>query len=134
MRLARRTLLAASLTAALAPAGRAGAGALVPYTAAAFAEAQAAGRTILVHVHADWCPTCRAQAPILAELLAREPRLAGAVALQVDFDNDKDFLKAHRVPSQSTLLVFKGRTETARSVGETDPARLAAAILGGLTA
>ena len=36
----------------------------------AFAEAQKAGKPILIVVHASWCPTCKAQKPILSELMA----------------------------------------------------------------
>jgi len=38
------------------------------YTPAAFEAAQKAGKSILVEIHATWCPTCKAQAPILSEL------------------------------------------------------------------
>lgn len=102
------------------------------YSADIFAAAQAAGKIIVVDVHADWCPTCRRQAPILAELLATEPALAEVVALKVDFDHDHDFLAAHRVLQQSTIIVFQGQTEITRSIGETDPDRLRAIILAGL--
>lgn len=103
----------------------------VLYDAAAFAEAQQAGRTIVVDVSASWCSTCRAQAPTL-EAMATEPALADAVLLVVDFDVEKDFLRQHNIPRQSTILVFNGATETARSTAETDPQRLRAAILAGV--
>ena len=38
------------------------------YDEAEFMMAQGKGKTIVVDVYADWCPTCRAQAPILEQL------------------------------------------------------------------
>lgn len=101
------------------------------YSADAFSRAQSAGKTIVVDVHATWCPTCRAQAPIL-DSLRSEPQLKNAVFIKVDFDTEKAFLRQHRIPRQSTVLVFKGTRETARSIAETRPAQLRAAVLGGL--
>lgn len=121
-------LLAAALT---IPARAETGGGWQAYDAAAFAAAQAAGKTIVVDVHADWCPTCRAQAPILDDL--RKERASDKVAfVRVDFDSDKAFLRAHRVPRQSTVLVFKGKREVARSIAETDRTRLRAVVLGAL--
>ena len=37
-----------------------------PYTATALAAAQQAGKPVALHFHADWCPTCKAQAKSLA--------------------------------------------------------------------
>ena len=50
------------------------------YTPKAFDAAQAAGKPILVEVHAPWCPTCKAQQSVL-EILggAGEIRLAAGV-------------------------------------------------------
>ncbi|PKQ01050.1 MAG: thiol reductase thioredoxin [Alphaproteobacteria bacterium HGW-Alphaproteobacteria-13] len=101
------------------------------YSAESFARAQAQGKTIVVDIHATWCPTCRAQAPIL-DALRSEPRLRNAVFVKVDFDKEKAFLREHRIPRQSTVLVFRGRQETARSVAETRPEQLRAAVLGGV--
>lgn len=98
------------------------------YSAATFAAAQAAGRTIVVDVHADWCPTCRAQQPILDEL-ASEEVLQAAVFMKVDFDRQKDFLRAYRIPRQSTILVFNGEQEVARSIAETNRDRLRDMVL-----
>jgi thioredoxin 1 len=52
-------LLVMSL-AALAPAQAAP----KPYDPASFAAAQKAGQSILIHITAPWCPTCKAQKPI----------------------------------------------------------------------
>lgn len=101
------------------------------YSPKEFTQAQAAGKTIVVDVHATWCTTCRAQKPTL-EALRTEPRLKDAVFVRVDFDTDRQFLRDHRIPRQSTILVFKGHQETARSVAETRPAQLRAAVLGGV--
>lgn len=120
----RRTFLtAAGLLAAASSTRRTWAADAPPFTAQAFADAQAAGRPILVEIHAPWCPTCRAQEPILAGLVAK-PAYAGLVLLRVDFDTQKDIVRRFRATSQSTLIAFKGSAETARSVGDTDPARI----------
>ena len=103
----------------------------VNYSAERFAKEQAAGKTIVVDVHADWCPTCRAQAPILEDL-RNDERLQHVTFVRVDFDEEKEFLRAHRVPRQSTILVFKGKAETGRSVAETNPARLRSFVMDAM--
>jgi|GEM_PF-3606362 len=42
----------------------------VPFDRAQFVAAQATGKPILVRFHATWCSTCRAQAPVIANLLS----------------------------------------------------------------
>ena len=42
----------------------------IPFNQAQFDAARAAGKPVAVVFHADWCPTCRAQAPLLKELAA----------------------------------------------------------------
>ncbi|NMW31937.1 thioredoxin family protein [Altererythrobacter sp. RZ02] len=101
------------------------------YSDESFARAQNAGKTIIVDVHADWCPTCRAQQPILNELRA-DKRLKDVVFIKVDFDSDKGFLRANRIPRQSTIVVFKGKKETARSIAETNRKRLRSVVLGAI--
>ena len=101
------------------------------YNEAEFMMAQKKGKTIVVDVYADWCPTCRAQAPILEEL--RQERHGGDVLfVKVNFDEEKAFLRAHRIPRQSTVLVFKGMDEVARSVAETNRTRLRSVVQGAL--
>jgi thiol-disulfide isomerase/thioredoxin len=94
-----------------------------PYTQAGFNALQKEGKSILVVVHAPWCPTCRAQTPVINELLKQKAYQALTV-LRVDFDGQKDALKAFNVSKQSTLIVFKGGKEMARSTGDTSPASI----------
>ena len=88
-----------------------------------FAAAQAAGKSIIVVVHADWCPTCKRQEPILKSLFDK-PQFRDAAIFQVDFDKDREALRLLGVRMQSTLIAYKGAAETGRSVGETDAAAL----------
>lgn len=88
------------------------------YTQPAFDNLQQQGKPVLVWVHASWCPTCRAQAPILSALL-KQKEYQGIAALRVDFDSQKDVIHSLRVAKQSTLLVFKGGKEAGRSTGDT---------------
>jgi thiol-disulfide isomerase/thioredoxin len=49
-----------------------------PFTRDDFAAAQKAGKPIFVAIHATWCPTCKAQKPMLSELMA-EPKFKNLV-------------------------------------------------------
>lgn len=103
------------------------AGSVTPYTADAYSQALTAGTPVLVQVHADWCPTCRAQAPVVAKLAA-DPKYAAFTVLVVDYDAQKDVRKQLNVPRQSTLLVFKGGAEVARATGITSADSISALL------
>jgi len=112
IRMNRRTLLA--YLAALPLTAFAG----QPYDTSSFSAAQRAGDPILVVVSADWCPTCRKQDPTVESLLKTD-EFSRIRMFKVDFDNQEDVLKALSVRKQSTLILFKGNQEIARSIGET---------------
>lgn len=121
----RRALLAVLATLMFAPLAIAGE--IAPWDASRFTALQAEGRPVVVHVTAPWCPTCRAQHPILAELAAA-PDNAELVVFEVDFDSQKDVLRQFNVRQQSTLIAFDGAEERARAVGITDRAAIAALV------
>jgi thiol-disulfide isomerase/thioredoxin len=129
----RRRLLALSAFAIAGVTGVAPARAAerLPFTAAAFEAAQAAGRPILVEVSAPWCPTCRAQQPHV-QAVAADPRLREGVLFTVDFDTQKDALRQLQVRSQSTLIAFRGREERGRATGITDPQAIRDLLLRAL--
>jgi thiol-disulfide isomerase/thioredoxin len=88
------------------------------YELEAFQAALNAGKPILVHVTAPWCPECKAQKPIVAAL-AERPEYKGLTIFEVDFDTQKDALRGLRVQKESTLVIYKGKAEVARAVGIT---------------
>jgi thioredoxin 1 len=98
---------------------------------AAFKEAQESVQTILVDFHATWCPTCAKQKPVLDELLG-EKEFQNVKAFVADYDASTELKKQMKVASQSTLVVFKGTREVARSTGVTDPSELRALLRKGL--
>ena len=98
-----------------------------PFDERAFEAAQAAGKPVLVEVHADWCHICAKQKPIMSELMSRQDMKAYQV-FTVDFDKQKDLLKRFGVQKQSTMIVFKGKQEIARSTGETDKQKIEALL------
>lgn len=90
---------------------------VTPYSAAAFAKLQAAGEPVALHFHADWCPTCRAQDKSV-EALKADPALTLTV-LSVDYDKESELKKQLNVRSQSTFIVYRGKVEKTRNIGET---------------
>ena len=68
--LSRRSVVLAAIAASAGFTARALAFETKTFDAKSFAAAQKAGKPILVAIHASWCPTCKAQKPILSELTA----------------------------------------------------------------
>jgi len=118
---------AVAVTVALAGLQAASAVETAAFSDAAFKAAQAAGQPILIEIHAGWCPTCKAQKPII-DKLAADPKFKDLKIFRVDFDDMKPAVKAFGAQMQSTLITFKGATETGRSVGDTKEASIAALL------
>jgi len=91
------------------------------FTDARFDAAQQKNESVIIDVTAPWCPTCKAQKPII-EKLASDKKYSDVVILEVDFDSQKDALKRFKVNQQSTLIAFKGKAEKGRSTGDTTEA------------
>lgn len=120
---AAATLFAAAPLAQAAP--------IQPFTMAALHAAQAQGRPILVDAYADWCPTCRAQAPTITSM-SNDPVFGKLVIFRLDYDKQLAEKRSLGVRQQSTLIAFHGAKETGRLVGVTDPAKIKALADGAL--
>jgi len=125
-------LAAAALAGLLGWVSTAASAAEVPYNQAQFDAARAAGKPVAVVFHADWCPTCRAQAPVL-ERLARSPAFKPLTLYVANFDTATALKRALGVTQQSTIVVFKDGKEVARSTGDTQEDRLAALLRHALS-
>lgn len=53
--------------------------------------------------------------------LSNDPRFAKVIRFVIDFNSERAYLRQLEVVQQGTLIAFKGKTEKARFVGETDP-------------
>jgi thiol:disulfide interchange protein len=115
----------------LAVSGLARALDIQPYTANALQQAQASGKPVAVHFHADWCPTCKAQEKAFNGLRG-DPQLKGITLLVANYDNERELKKAMNVRSQSVVVVFRGSKETARIGGEIKPDKIKAALVTAL--
>ena len=127
----RRNSLLCLSAALLFSAGAAQALTIKPFTAADFAAEQAAGKQVAVQFHADWCPTCKAQGAAL-QTLKNDPALANVTLLQANYDTEKALKQDMKIRTQSTFVVFKGKTEVARSAGVTEADKIKATLATGL--
>lgn len=105
--------------------------AIKPFSTTELTSAQNAGAAVAIHFSAGWCPTCRAQSAAF-QRLKTDPGLNAVTLLVADYDQEKELMKQMNVRSQSTLLVFKGKTEVIRDSGTTDLAKLQSLLARGL--
>jgi thiol-disulfide isomerase/thioredoxin len=120
-------IAAVALVAAAASAGAGWAFDEKPFDAKAFAAAQDAGKPILVDAFAPWCPVCKAQQQVLGTL-QQDAKYAAVTVFKIDYDNQPDALQSLNVRKQSTLIAFKGKTETGRTVGDTKQSSITALV------
>ena len=101
------------------------------YTQEKHANLQAQNKPTALHFHAGWCSTCAAQESVFKSLESSND-LKGITLLVVDFDNNKALRSQLKVKSQSTVIVYKGKTEVARSAGEAGADSIKALLSKGL--
>lgn len=99
----------------------------VPFNQTQFEQANAAGKPIAVYFHADWCPTCRVQQPII-DRLSMDPQLKAVTIFVADYDTETVLEKALKVTQQSTLVIFRRGHEVGRSTGQTRESAIRATL------
>lgn len=70
--------------------------------------------TVLVDFYADWCGPCKMLAPVVEQIAAERPDCA---VYKLNVDEAGDIAARYGVMSIPTLIVFKGGSEAARTVG-----------------
>jgi thiol-disulfide isomerase/thioredoxin len=90
---------------------------IVPYKADDFTRARAAGKVTAIQFHSGWCPICVMQERGVREL-KDDKALAQAIVFQADFAKEDELRKRFAVNSFSTLVIFRGEEERARTTGD----------------
>ncbi|WP_020210671.1 thioredoxin family protein [Gilvimarinus chinensis] len=88
------------------------------FTKERFDALQAEGAPVLVDVYATWCPTCAKQRKVLEQYQTENPD-SELVILEVDFDDQKEWVTHFKAPRQSTLVLFNNGEQVWFSVAET---------------
>jgi len=95
------------------------------YTQQEFDTLLAEGKTIVVHIHADWCGTCKAQ-DVQINAAINSPEFKDVVFFEVDYDSQRKHVKFFNGKLQSTIIIFKAGKEIDRTIAERDPSELQA--------
>lgn len=109
----------------------ASAGEILAFDKKAFGASQAQNSSVIVFVHAPWCPICKAQEQTIKKLLAT-PRFKHVTVLKIDFDTQKPLWSKFGVTQQSTLIGFHGRRETSRLAHDANPDKVASVLASTL--
>lgn len=94
-----------------------------PFSMERFEKLQSQNELVLVDIYASWCGTCAEQQEILQSYMEDHPDVDLHV-LEVDFDEDKEWVSHFRAPRQSTILIYAGKERYSYTVAETDQDRL----------
>jgi len=78
-------------------------GAYQDFSQAAYDAALTDGKTVILDFHADWCPTCRANEPIITGVFSKNTD-ANIVGFKVDYDKEVDLKREFNIASQSTII------------------------------
>lgn len=96
---------------------------IVPYQAEPFAAARAAGKITVIQFHSGWCPICVMQERGV-RALKDDKAFDQVTVYQADFFKEEALRKQFNVTSFSTLVIFRGGEERARTTGDSRPEQL----------
>ncbi len=83
------------------------------------------GKTVIVHIHADWCGTCKAQ-DVQINAAMNTAEFKDVTFLEVDYDGQRKVVTFFKAKIQSTIIIFKNGKEIDRSATERDATELQA--------
>ena len=91
------------------------------FTNAIFAEAQKAGKTVVINSWNKTCTTCKAQIKILDQA---QKEFKDILFLSFEQTKDKDIAKQLGIDYWTTIVVYKNNKEVHRSIGQMDKAKI----------
>ena len=99
------------------------------FTEEVFENAKASGKTIVVNSYEVWCGTCSKQTKILDQA---EKEFKDIIFLSYEQSKNKDIAQKLDIKFWTTIVVYKGNTEVARIIGQTDKKTIYSAIQKGI--
>tara|TARA_B100000686_G_scaffold185721_1_gene192526 strand:+ start:385 stop:756 length:372 start_codon:yes stop_codon:yes gene_type:complete len=92
-------------------------------------KAKATGKTVVVNSYEPWCWSCRKQDKVL---LGAKEEFKDVVFLTYQQGKHKEIAEALNVSVRTTIVVFKGKKEVARIIGQTGKPEIYSAIEKGI--
>lgn len=100
------------------------AGALQTYSPAAYAEALADGKTVIIDFHADWCEICVKNFPSIRAAFENMSN-PNVIGFKANYDTETSLENQFGVTTQSTLVKVRGSDpKSARKLGTLGPGPL----------
>ena len=94
-----------------------------------FENAKASGKTIVINSYEVWCGTCSKQTKVLDQA---EKEFKDIVFLSYEQSKNKDIAQKLGIKFWTTIVVYQGKNEIARIVGQTDKETIYSAIQKGI--
>ena len=92
-------------------------------------KAKNSGKTIVVNSYEPWCWSCRKQDKVL---ISAKDEFKGVVFLTYQQGKHKDIAEVLNISVRTTIVVFKGKKEVARIIGQTGKTEIYSAIKKGI--
>ena len=92
-------------------------------------KAKNTGKTVVVNSYEPWCWSCRKQDKVL---ISAKDEFKGVVFLTYQQGKHKDIAEALNISVRTTIVVFKGKKEVARIIGQTGKTEIYSAIKKGI--
>ena len=92
-------------------------------------KAKNTGKTVVVNSYEPWCWSCRKQDKVL---ISAKDEFKGVVFLTYQQGKHKDIAEALNISMRTTIVVFKGKKEVARIIGQTGKTEIYSAIKKGI--
>jgi len=92
-------------------------------------KARANGKTVVVNSYEPWCWSCRKQDKVL---IGAKEEFKNVVFLTYQQGKNKDIAEALSVSVRTTIVVFRGKKEVARIIGQTGKEEIYSAIQKGI--
>ena len=92
-------------------------------------KAKANGKTVVVNSYEPWCWSCRKQDKVL---IGAKDEFKDVVFLTYQQGKHKNIAQALNISVRTTIVVFKGKKEVARIIGQTEKTEIYSAIKKGI--